>query len=266
MQTGGSGKVNISKPGAGFAKSQTGGSNIGSMIFGMPNSGMTGPNRNSVTETMKKGGSFAPNRSVQSSCKGGMVRDENGRCVMARKMKEGGIAKKVTTKLVKAKSGMSLKKVPSGKVGLAKLPTAVRNKMGYMKKGGPRKSLKRYQEEGEVMESAPSSTPAPAPVSASTPPRTLANAIQDNVKLGMSMNRAISLAKKEFGLKKAVDPNTLINAIGSAATAVGSTVNAFKPQPMGFNKKGGASKFVSKKPAMRKGGVARKVMVKSKKK
>jgi hypothetical protein len=42
---------------------------------------------------MKTGGSFAPNRAVQASCKGGMVRDENGRCVMARKMKEGGSTK-----------------------------------------------------------------------------------------------------------------------------------------------------------------------------
>lgn len=34
------------------------------------------------------------------------------------------------------KKGGSLKTVPSDKVGLAKLPTAVRNKMGYQKKGG----------------------------------------------------------------------------------------------------------------------------------
>jgi hypothetical protein len=36
----------------------------------------------------------------------------------------------------KFKSGGSLKPVPTGKVGLAKLPTAVRNKMGFQKKGG----------------------------------------------------------------------------------------------------------------------------------
>jgi hypothetical protein len=29
-----------------------------------------------------------------------------------------------------------MKKVPSGNKGLGKLPTSVRNKMGYMKKGG----------------------------------------------------------------------------------------------------------------------------------
>jgi len=38
------------------------------------------------------------------------------------------------------KMGGSLKPVSADKVGLAKLPTAVRNKMGYMKKGGVKKS------------------------------------------------------------------------------------------------------------------------------
>jgi len=44
-------------------------------------------------------------------------------------MKKGG-AKKMA-------AGGSLKPVPSNKVGLSKLPTAVRNKMGFQKKGGP---------------------------------------------------------------------------------------------------------------------------------
>ena len=34
------------------------------------------------------------------------------------------------------KSGGKLKAVPEGKKGLSKLPTPVRNKMGFMKKGG----------------------------------------------------------------------------------------------------------------------------------
>jgi len=34
------------------------------------------------------------------------------------------------------KKGGTLKPVPSDQKGLAKLPTAVRNKMGYQKKGG----------------------------------------------------------------------------------------------------------------------------------
>ena len=219
------------------------------------------------TKKMKAGGSTLSKSAIKKAPVQlyGIPQENMGTSGQYGKMKRGGVAKKVTTKLVKTKSGMSLKKVPSSKVGLAKLPTAVRNKMGYMKKGGPRKSLKRYQGDigsSEVMEP----TPAPTPTPVATPPRTLADAIQDNLKIGMSRNRAISLAKKELGLKTSVDPNNVINAIGSAATAVGNTVNAFKPQTPGFNKKGGASKFVSKKPAMKKGGVTRKVMVKSKKK
>ncbi len=48
-------------------------------------------------------------------------------------MKKGGSVKKMS-------KGGSLKPVPSDKVGLSKLPTPVRNKMGYQKKGG---SIKR---------------------------------------------------------------------------------------------------------------------------
>jgi hypothetical protein len=42
----------------GFAKSPKGGGNQKLQIYGIPNAGMTGPNRNSQTETMKKGGSM----------------------------------------------------------------------------------------------------------------------------------------------------------------------------------------------------------------
>jgi len=36
-----------------------------------------------------------------------------------------------------------MKAVPKGNKGLAKLPKAVRNKMGYMKRGGAVKKMKR---------------------------------------------------------------------------------------------------------------------------
>jgi len=36
-----------------------------------------------------------------------------------------------------------MKAIPKGNKGLAKLPKAVRNKMGYMKKGGSVKKMKR---------------------------------------------------------------------------------------------------------------------------
>ena len=38
---------------------------------------------------------------------------------------------------------VQMKTVPKGNKGLAKLPKAVRNKMGYMKRGGAVKKMKR---------------------------------------------------------------------------------------------------------------------------
>jgi hypothetical protein len=55
---------------------------------------------------------------------------------------ESKIAKRLygtTPGLPQKKTGGSLKDVPSDKVGLSKLPTAVRNKMGYKKTGGTTK-------------------------------------------------------------------------------------------------------------------------------
>lgn len=60
----------------------------GSTIVGMPQYG-NNP-RTYSGRMLKEGGSFAPNRAVQSSCKGGMVRDANGKCVMSRSFKKGG--------------------------------------------------------------------------------------------------------------------------------------------------------------------------------
>lgn len=48
-----------------------------------------------------------------------------------------------TTKVKKMQSGGSLKAVDTAKnPGLSKLPTDVRNKMGYMKNGGRSKKMK----------------------------------------------------------------------------------------------------------------------------
>ncbi len=44
--------------------------------------------------------------------------------------------KKMGGTVKKAANGASLKPVPAGKKGLAKLPTPVRNKMGFQKNGG----------------------------------------------------------------------------------------------------------------------------------
>ena len=46
----------------------------------------------------------------------------------------------------------ALKKVPSDKKGLSKLPTEVRNKMGYMKKGGKVKGMTTAQRKEEYVE------------------------------------------------------------------------------------------------------------------
>jgi len=51
--------------------------------------------------------------------------------------KSGGAKKKAEPK---AKSG--LKKPAASQTGLKKLPTSVRNKMGYMKNGGAKKMMK----------------------------------------------------------------------------------------------------------------------------
>ena len=59
---------------------------------------------------------------------------------MKKRMKRGGSIKKrmKKKKRVKKNEGGSLKKVPEGKKGkgLKKLPKKVRNKMGFMKRGG----------------------------------------------------------------------------------------------------------------------------------
>ena len=55
-----------------------------------------------------------------------------------KKMGYGGKAASMVppkSKMKKAKAGSSLKKPSANQVGLKKLPTAVRNKMGYAKKG-----------------------------------------------------------------------------------------------------------------------------------
>jgi hypothetical protein len=66
----------------GGAKMKSGGATIGGSnasmgIFGVPNAGPTGPNKQGI-DTMKKGGSTS--RAVQTSCKNGLVRMPDGRC------------------------------------------------------------------------------------------------------------------------------------------------------------------------------------------
>ena len=54
----------------------------------------------------------------------------------APEVKRGEKAKPINKMPVKKAGGGKLKSVPEGKKGLSKLPAPVRNKMGFMKKGG----------------------------------------------------------------------------------------------------------------------------------
>ena len=108
----------------GFAPAQKGGSNVADQIYGIPNAGTTGPNRTAGYD-YKKGGSISKVTAVKRGCPPGTAR-----------LADGGCGQRPT----EFKLGGSLK--PVNKIqnpGLAKLPTSVRNKMGYMKKGGVKK-------------------------------------------------------------------------------------------------------------------------------
>lgn len=57
-------------------------------------------------------------------------------CKSKTKCKAAGKCLATGKKLKMAMGGTALKKAPASAKGLNKLPTAVRNKMGYMKSGG----------------------------------------------------------------------------------------------------------------------------------
>ena len=59
--------------------------------------------------------------------------------MLAKKMKKNKQTPVATT--ARAKKGGNLKAVPADNKGLAKLPTEVRNKMGFMKRGGKVKKM-----------------------------------------------------------------------------------------------------------------------------
>ena len=61
---------------------------------------------------------------------------KKGGAVKAKKQAATAMAMKAAGKKPKMAMGGALKDVPASKTGLAKLPTEVRNKMGYKKNGG----------------------------------------------------------------------------------------------------------------------------------
>ena len=103
-----------------------------------------------MASPMKSGGKMK--KKVTGYDKGGAVTREQKlaalRKIMSSKGGSSSSAKSMEKMLkdigfpMSKKSGGSMKPVPAGKKGLAKLPKPVRNKMGYAKKGGPVKAAK----------------------------------------------------------------------------------------------------------------------------
>lgn len=97
----------------GFAPTQKGGDNASKMIYGIPNAGMTGPNRNSQTETMKKGGA------MKKMAEGGSKFPDltgDGKVTQADILKGRGVIKKKGG-TIKAKFGASVSVQRSPKAG-----------------------------------------------------------------------------------------------------------------------------------------------------
>lgn len=80
----------------GFAPAQKGGSNTKMMIYGIPNAGMTSPNRNSQTETMKKGGAKKATTKKPLMKKGGSVKKALTKAQTGRAMTSGPFDKATT--------------------------------------------------------------------------------------------------------------------------------------------------------------------------
>ncbi len=118
----------IMRKGGAIKKMQDGG--FKKRVGSTNNSNLDNINRQSNTNSsdiLKKQELLNRQINLESQRKNAAISDTN-----KTQRKKGGAVKKMAT-------GGSLKPVPAGKVGLSKLPTAVRNKMGYMKKGGSKK-------------------------------------------------------------------------------------------------------------------------------
>jgi len=76
-------KMKVGGNTGGYAPAQKGGDNTKMGIYGIPNAGRTD------SLGFKKGGSTT-SRAVKPGCRGGMVKDASGKCVMERKFKKGG--------------------------------------------------------------------------------------------------------------------------------------------------------------------------------
>lgn len=120
------------------------------------------------------------------------------------------------------------------------------------KTGGPvagKKSLKKYQFEGEVEETTPTQTPPAAPAATT---KTFADTYKANVAAGLKPRKARIEAEREMGYvqpKQRVNPNTVIEAIGNTAA---SAINAAGARRMGMKKGGSVKKTIMKTGGIKK--------------
>jgi hypothetical protein len=156
-----------------------------------------------------------------------------------------------------------MKKVIKKVVAKAPVKKTVAKKP-MMKSGGAKRTLRKYQGDGpEGSEVGPGGGSAPAPT------RTFAEAYKANRDVGMRRRRATQIAMVESGVKekkKPIDPNTIINAIGNTAGAVGSVANAFRKPVAGSTTSGpgvnpGSTSIGNQNPEMefeKRGGAIKK--------
>ena len=115
------------------------------------------PNTSGVKKKYANGGvtqSFAQNRAVMASCKNGMVRNYDGRCVMERMMKEGG---PTTTSRTTLSGGTRTRTVNGDKVNITKTDRAgniiknkTRNRIMQDHKEDPSESSGSFARKGGV--------------------------------------------------------------------------------------------------------------------
>ena len=143
----------------------------------------------------------------------------------------------------KAKFGSSVPVKHNPPVGMRHNPSHTKLvSVATKKKGGPTKSLRKYQgDEGgsEVTTTTPVTTPA-------TTSKGFADYYAANKAAGLNDRKARKIAMVEAGVKTRVDPNAVINAVGNTAGAVGNAINAAssfgRGAGPGFEKRGGAIK------------------------
>ena len=106
--------------------------------------GVSDANKKAMKNVKKKMGGGMMNKKAMGYAGGGLTKGMLGKDVLLGKKSPADVLKENKKKVLKKKKiikkaeGGSLKQVPEGNKGkgLSKLPTPVRNKMGFMKEGG----------------------------------------------------------------------------------------------------------------------------------